>query len=92
MIAAKPEGRKERHSGWRSGLGVGPGFGGGVGGGVYRAAAPSALAGQIRGQVADAAGGVLPGVTIVLEAGRSRLVATTAPMDRSCCSAVPRVR
>jgi len=75
--------------GSRVGSGLAPGAGGGVGGGIYQVAAPGALAGQIRGKVADTTGGVLPGVTVVLEAGRSRQVATTGPDGSFLLSAVP---
>ena len=49
------------------GSGLGPSSAGGVSGGVYKFAASNALPGQILA-VADPAGGLLPGVTIVLEA------------------------
>ena len=74
-------------AGSRSGLG--PGVAGGVSAGVYKFAASNALPGQILGKVADPAGGVLPGVTIVLEAGRSRQIATTGPDGSFLLSTVP---
>jgi hypothetical protein len=72
-----------------AGSGVGPRSGSGSGGGVYQGAAANALPGQILGRAIDAAGGVIPGVTIVLEAGRSRQVATTGPDGSFLLTAVP---
>jgi hypothetical protein len=60
-----------------------------VSGGVYLAAAPNALPGQIRGRASDTQGGVVPGATIMLEAGRSRQFATTGPDGAFLLSAVP---
>ena len=80
----------------RSG-GIGSGFGSGVGaglagrvtGGVRMTAATNALPGQIRGRATDASGGALAGVTVVLEAERSRQIATTGPDGTFMLSAVP---
>jgi hypothetical protein len=44
-----------------------------------------ALPGQIVGRAMDTSGAALPGVTVVLEADRSRRVATTGPDVRSRC-------
>jgi hypothetical protein len=85
--ASASNGGKDDRSG--AGSGVGPGSGGGTGGGSYRPAAPKPLPGQISGRVADPNGAVLPGVTIVLEAGRSRQIATTGPDGTFLLSAVP---
>ena len=89
MVRAFIAGNGKDGSGPGVGSGLGPGSAGGVGGGVYLAAAPDALPGQIRGRAADADGSVLPGVTIVLEAGRSRQVATTGPDGSFLLSGVP---
>jgi hypothetical protein len=86
-VASASMGGKDDRPGMGSGLG--PGSGGGTGGGIYRPPAPKPLAGQISGRVADPNGAVLPGVTIVLEAGRSRQIATTAPDGTFLLSAVP---
>jgi hypothetical protein len=73
-----------------SGGGAGPtgGIGGGAGGGVEIAAADG-LSGQIRGRAADVSGAVLPGVTIVLDAGGSRLTAVTDGRGMFLLSGVP---
>ena len=86
-VASASMGGKDDRPGVGSGLG--PGSGGGTGGGIYRPPAPKPLAGQISGRVADPNGAVLPGVTIVLEAGRSRQIATTGPDGTFLLSAVP---
>ncbi len=69
----------EEGRGYGTGLGVGvrSGVGGGMEGGVYISADTDAVAGRIRGRATDATGAVLPGVTIVLEAGRSTERAVT---------------
>ena len=71
------------------GSGVGPGSGGGIGGGVYTATAANALPGQVRGRTIDTRGTALPGVTVVLEAGRSRQIATSGPDGTFVLSGVP---
>ena len=65
------------------------GFGRGIGGGVRTTIAATALPGQIRGQAKDVSGSLLPGVTVVLEYGRSRQIATTGPDGAFLLSAVP---
>jgi hypothetical protein len=87
--ASASRGGKDDRSGFGSGSAIGPGSGGGSGGGGYRPAAPKPLPGQISGRVADPNGGILSGVTIVLEAGRSRQIATTGPDGTFLLSAVP---
>jgi hypothetical protein len=57
--------------------------------GVYVSAARDALTGQIRGHVRDSSGAVLPGVTILLEAGRSNQTATTGGDGAFVLSGVP---
>jgi len=52
-------------------------------------AATNALPGQIRGRATDASGGALAGVTVVLEAERSRQIATTGSDGTFMLSAVP---
>ena len=79
----------ERTGGAGTGSGLGRGLGGGVGGGVYKRIAATALPGQIRGQAKDVAGSLLPGVTVVLEYGRSRQIASTGPDGTFLLSAVP---
>ena len=60
--------------------GVTGGVTGGIVGGSesYRSSLPAGVPGEIRGRVMDTAGGVVPGVTIVLEAGGTRRVAASA--------------
>jgi hypothetical protein len=83
--------RASASMGGRTTAGVGWALGGSAAapGGIYRAPAPKPLAGQISGRVADPNGAMLPGVTIVLEAGRSRQIATTGPDGTFLLSAVP---
>jgi len=59
--------------------GLASGVGGGVGGGTYQSSLPRGVPGEIRGQIVDAAGAPVPGVTILLEAGATRHVATSGP-------------
>jgi hypothetical protein len=89
MVRAFISGSMKEGSRPGAGSGLGPGSAGGVGGGVYLAPAPDALPGQIRGRAAAADGTVLPGVTIVLEAGRSRQVATSGSDGSFLLSGVP---
>jgi hypothetical protein len=77
----------------RAGVGIGGGAGptggtGGTGGSVGIATADG-LSGQIRGRAADVSGAVLPGVTIVLDAGRSRRTAVTDGRGMFLLSGVP---
>jgi hypothetical protein len=65
------------------------GYGGGVAGGTHVAAATDALPGQIRGVARDLSGAVLPGVTIVLDAGNSHQTATTSGDGSFALSGVP---
>jgi hypothetical protein len=77
-----------------SGIGadIGPGSAGGVSGGaapgVFRSAVMAAM-GEIRGRATDSTGAVLPGVTIVLEAGRSHQTVTTGADGTFAFSGVP---
>jgi hypothetical protein len=77
-------------SGNRAGHGSGAGAGPtGVAGGGVDIAAADGPSGQIRGRAADIAGAVLPGVTVVLVAGRSRRTAMTDANGMFLLSGVP---
>jgi len=78
--------RQTTHASTYDAVGV---AGGSVGGHVNVTPVMNGPAGQIRGRAADSAGGVLPGATIVLQAGAWRQTAVTGADGTFALSGVP---
>jgi hypothetical protein len=74
-----------------AGVGFGSSVGAGAGGGAAVTVAPLPMpdAGQINGRLVDTAGGVLPGVTVVVEGAGQRQEATTASDGSFLVTGVP---
>ena len=81
-----------------AGSGIGPGFGSGSGGGIFAGAASSQIVvrpatgeqpGSLRGRVVDAAGTVLPGVTVVVRSGDVQMSALTRTDGTFLITGVP---